>query len=580
MEKRDLAIMKKKGFFLGINITGSSGSWNLEARRQILYEDCIRQGVKLYFSIITIGALKQKNQVKGITIAGSNGYGVILGDIIIDATGDGYVAAFAGADYTYGSEKDGLHMWYSLAQFTEPGKTRNNFTSTVKISDLEDYNRAIMVGRRRSQGFDHGIYIASRETRHITGEYIITLTDLLKFKKYQDTIALCFSNYDIKGKSNSEWINWGLLPPDMTAEIPYRAVIPRGLDNLFVVGKAISASHDALPGLRMQADLQNLGAAIGIAAARCICEGISIREINIRKLQEEIVEQGLIPDEIVKRKLTGIASTDLSILKEWINKPELLDIGYNNVKEADLINGRIPLVELLTNKDIIPEVTYAFSNSNFMKERLLFARILAWYGLDTSIAVIIARIKKILANGLQRRDIQIDCAGIPPDQGAVPEAVHLLYTVNLSKAKAEEMLDLIKFVIPKIKPIILDFMDKELDLFNYIDAICCLAEKVAKPDVITYLSILRDNTILKDLYCHSNIETVDWAAERKAYLEIRIASALAHCGSLSGFQTLIYYLDDVRVILSDYAYKSLRKISKKNFRKQSFIWKTWLSNIE
>ncbi|WP_425283883.1 FAD-dependent oxidoreductase [Lihuaxuella thermophila] len=55
----------------------------------------------------------------------------------------------------------------------------------------------------------------------------------------------------------------GCIPPNLLIEIPYRMLLPKGLDGILVIGKAISATHDALPAIRMQADLENLGRGSG-----------------------------------------------------------------------------------------------------------------------------------------------------------------------------------------------------------------------------------------------------------------------------------------------------------------------------
>ncbi|SEN78767.1 hypothetical protein SAMN05444955_1244 [Lihuaxuella thermophila] len=116
--------------------------------------------------------------VKGAVAAPRWGPFAFLSDVLLDATGDGDAAAFAGANYVYGSERDHTVMWYSLAQFEKPGRTRNNFTSMVDVSNIEDYTRAILAGRRRGGVLhDHGVYVATRESRHMVGDVIMTLAD-------------------------------------------------------------------------------------------------------------------------------------------------------------------------------------------------------------------------------------------------------------------------------------------------------------------------------------------------------------------------------------------------------------------
>jgi hypothetical protein len=67
------------------------------------------------------------------------------------------------------------------------------------------------------------------------------------------------------------------LPPHLEIPIPYRALLPRRLENLLVTGKAYSCSHDALAATRMIDDLQNQGGAAGLAAALSVQDGVSPR---------------------------------------------------------------------------------------------------------------------------------------------------------------------------------------------------------------------------------------------------------------------------------------------------------------
>src|SRR5690625_597033 len=199
-----------------INFRG--GKWNIEAKKHTLLSLANQYGVDLMFNAITFVSIVEDNRVRGAIVATKWGVYSMLAECVIDATGDGDIAAFAGADYTYGSERDHLVMWYSLAQFQHPGRLQNNFTSMVNISDIEDYTRAILVGRRRDRGehcHDHGTYVATRESRHIAGDVTMTMTDQLLHRTWPDVINIHFSNHDMKGMSHAEWLNIGLIPPNL-----------------------------------------------------------------------------------------------------------------------------------------------------------------------------------------------------------------------------------------------------------------------------------------------------------------------------------------------------------------------------
>ncbi|MDQ3700578.1 MAG: FAD-dependent oxidoreductase, partial [Chloroflexota bacterium] len=224
----------------------ASRKWNIEAKMHGLLRWTLDAGAEPFFRTTIVGALVEPGRdggrpsVRGVLAATPDGLRAILAKVTVDASGDADVAAFAGAETVYGSARDRLPLWYSLAQFVRPGVTRNNFTSSVDVSNVHDYTRAILAGRRRGECHDHGTYVAPRETRHIVGGVTLTLTDQLTFKRFPDTIAVCFSNSDIKGKSAAEWVLWGLLPPNVESEIPYRAVVPHDLDGVLVCGKAMS----------------------------------------------------------------------------------------------------------------------------------------------------------------------------------------------------------------------------------------------------------------------------------------------------------------------------------------------------
>ena len=76
------------------------------------------------------------------------------------------------------------------------------------------------------------------------------------------------SNFDTHGFT----VNTGctVKPPDreeMFVNVPYCCLLPKDLDGILVTGLGVSAHRDAMPVIRMQADIQNQGYAAGVAAA-------------------------------------------------------------------------------------------------------------------------------------------------------------------------------------------------------------------------------------------------------------------------------------------------------------------------
>ena len=69
--------------------------------------------------------------------------------------------------------------------------------------------------------------------------------------------------------------------------MPFRALQPQGMQNLFVAGRCISADHDALASTRVMAPSMALGQAAGTAAAL-----LARDELAVDDLQRSLKEQG------------------------------------------------------------------------------------------------------------------------------------------------------------------------------------------------------------------------------------------------------------------------------------------------
>jgi hypothetical protein len=79
-------------------------------------------------------------------------------------------------------------------------------------------------------------------------------------------------------------------PP--TYQIPYRALLPKGIEGLLVAGRCISADHDALSSTRVIPISAAQGQAAGTAAALAARKAILPRDVDIRMLQKELLESG------------------------------------------------------------------------------------------------------------------------------------------------------------------------------------------------------------------------------------------------------------------------------------------------
>lgn len=128
-----------------------------------------------------------------------------------------------------------------------------------------------------------------RETRHILGEYTLTGPDSRGETRFEDTIAADNSALDIHDPKGGD-VDFQSMPP---YEIPYRCLLPQGVEQLLVAGRCISADHEAHARSRNMPACMATGQAAGVAAAIAVEEGVSVRQVPIGKVQAALRELGM-----------------------------------------------------------------------------------------------------------------------------------------------------------------------------------------------------------------------------------------------------------------------------------------------
>ena len=152
--------------------------------------------------------------------------------------------------------------------------------SKAEVESLRQSVDALELFRRNLPGFgaarivSSGHTIGLRETFHVLGDYTLTGADLMEGTHFPDTIAHGGYHLDIHSPDDP-----GLksrVPPVYC--IPFRSLLPVGLDDLLVAGRAISATHEAQASVRVIPILGSIGEAAGRIAAHCLVHGIGLRE--------------------------------------------------------------------------------------------------------------------------------------------------------------------------------------------------------------------------------------------------------------------------------------------------------------
>lgn len=149
--------------------------------------------------------------------------------------------------------------------------------------------------KKNVPGFEQAVVVGVsplgvRETRRILGEYILTLDDLLTNARFHDVVALNCRPLDQHLQGDA--FKYQLLHGHH--DIPLRALIPQGIENLLVAGRCISSDHISNASLRGAATCMATGHAAGTAAALAVKYSGNPRLLDIQELQKTLLEQGAI----------------------------------------------------------------------------------------------------------------------------------------------------------------------------------------------------------------------------------------------------------------------------------------------
>ena len=114
--------------------------------------------------------------------------------------------------------------------------------------------------------------IGVRESRRVHGDYRLTRDDVLGGRRFDDEIALCGAPIEDHGAGGDT--AWQYVGDAGVYGIPYRCLLPAGIDGLLVAGRCFSATHDAHASARSMATCMAMGQAAGTAAAMAAADGV------------------------------------------------------------------------------------------------------------------------------------------------------------------------------------------------------------------------------------------------------------------------------------------------------------------
>jgi len=200
---------------------------------------------------------------------------------------------------------------------TRPDWLGVNFThiTGMDATSAEDLTHATIEGRRQAYhsievfrkyvpGMENCYMVSTpntvgvRESRRLMGDYLLTADDVKAQREFDDNICygaffIDIHHIDGPGMDETTW-----RPPEgFKYHIPYRCLLPQGVENLLTAGRCISVTHVALGSTRVMVQCIGTGEAAGTAAALSIEDAVTPRAVDVDKLQTALREQGAILSE-------------------------------------------------------------------------------------------------------------------------------------------------------------------------------------------------------------------------------------------------------------------------------------------
>lgn len=288
----------------GIRSLGPDGE---QTRAEWFRRECRRSGAEVWFGASAAGVVMSNGVVTGVIVVMPGGERGLVGcKVAIDATGRAVLPRFAGLPTEFYAENEGSVQGAGMTPRQLGAKYNNTDIGFVDDDDAEDVTFFALRSRMSlptDSVWDLAQGVGTRDRRHIVGDLYIRPVDVYVGRRYPDTVVVARSNFDSHGQT----VDRLFLISDshrkaLFANIPYRAFLPKGAENLLVVGLGISAHRDAMPVLRMQPDVQNQGYAAGMAAAMAIADGVTTRNIDVKRLQRKLVRARILPEEALDWK--------------------------------------------------------------------------------------------------------------------------------------------------------------------------------------------------------------------------------------------------------------------------------------
>ncbi|MBR5320071.1 MAG: FAD-dependent oxidoreductase [Peptococcaceae bacterium] len=214
-----------------------------------------------------------------------------------------------------------------------------------------------------------------RESRHIIGEYQLTIDDVLENRDQWDKIAIVAYPADIQPTAGQTY-GTVIGSPDRYA-IPFRCLVPLDVENMLVIGRSASYTSLAAGSARVIPVGMAEGEAAGVASAYSLNNTISFRDMSadetaIVDVQKTLKKQGAYLDdfEVHETFMDHWAYPGVKVIRSL----GLLDGGYSNDYRLDEPMGKWRLQNMINNSlkktdgefELVQDINDPVTNGNMI----------------------------------------------------------------------------------------------------------------------------------------------------------------------------------------------------------------------
>jgi hypothetical protein len=162
-----------------------------------------------------------------------------------------------------------------------------------QIWQIFDFIHKNVPGFERAYIVDIPPQIGVRETRRIVGRYQLSVDDVMSCVDFADAIGV--NGWPVEAHVAGDVIIRFPTIADARGfhQLPFRMIVPRGIENLYVAGRCASMTHEGQSSARVSGPCYVMGQAAGTAADLALKSGVSCPDVDVAALQRQLGADGV-----------------------------------------------------------------------------------------------------------------------------------------------------------------------------------------------------------------------------------------------------------------------------------------------